>query len=218
MIYGPDDWDRMPRGHYGAVYADPAWNFVKRSDKPTNKVRHAAAHYPTMSLAEIKALPVGEIARKDALLFMWTTSPHLLESLEVMKAWGFKYSTLVFVWAKTLRRYDGQPGLFYDTVSDFHAGTGYTTQANAEYVILGRRGRPPKRAAVLRQLIVAPRREHSRKPDEARDRLAKYVGDVPKIELNARQEVLGWDQWGNEVQKFPRIGRQVRRLPSWGRV
>lgn len=198
MIYG--DFGDVPANAYGALYADPAWKFKTRSDKGLG--RGAERHYPTMTLAEIKAMRVREIARRDCHLFLWTTGPHLRQAFDVMDAWGFRYSTMAFVWIKLLRRFGDAPAMFYDLKADFHAGMGYTTMSNAEFCLLGRRGRPVRATAGIRQVCVAPVREHSRKPDEIRDRIAAYVGSVPKLEMNARQEFAGWDQWGNEVRKF----------------
>lgn len=187
------------------IYADPAWRFTTRSAKGANRPGSAGSHYPTMSLAEIKAQPVADVCAPDCHLFLWVTGPHLDQGFEVLKAWGFKYSTVAFVWVKLLRRFADAAPLFYDVARDFHVGQGYTTRSNVEYVLLGRRGKPRRMGKGIRQLIVSPLREHSRKPDEIRTRVAAYAGDVPKLEMNARQAWPGWDQWGNEVEKFTAV-------------
>lgn len=207
-------FEDVPRRRYRVVYADPAWRFAVRSSK--GEGRSPDAHYQTMTLAEIKALPVAEVAAPDSFCFMWTTAPHLKQGLEVLAAWGFAYSTVAFTWAKTLRRYNAAPGLFYDATADFHTGLGYTTRGNAEFCLLGRRGQPKRLSKGVRSLVVSPLREHSRKPDEVRDRIIAFA-DGPRLEMFARSEAPGFDAWGNEVEKFTPARRRVR-LPSWGRT
>lgn len=141
-----------------------------------------------MSIDEIKALPVGELADKDCALFMWLTFPCLYEALDVIKAWGFQYKTVAFVWVKQNRKSDG---LFW--------GMGYWTRANAELCILATRGHPKRLSKRVHQIIVSHIEQHSKKPDEARDRILSLMGDLPRIELFARQATQGWDVWGNEV-------------------
>ena len=141
-----------------------------------------------MSIDEIKALPVGELADKDCALFMWLTFPCLYEALDVIKAWGFQYKTVAFVWVKQNRKSDG---LFW--------GMGYWTRANAELCVLATRGNPKRLSRRVHQIIVSHVEQHSKKPDEARDRIISLMGDLPRIELFARQATQGWDVWGNEV-------------------
>lgn len=187
-------------GGYGAVLADPAWPFKTRSVK--GEGRSPSRHYATMSLDEIKAMPVGERAAKDAVLFLWTTTPHLPVALDVMRAWGFAYSSVGFVWIKLNKSAD-QRQLRLTTLDDAECfvGMGYTTRQNAEFVLLGRRGKPKRKSAAVRQVVIAPRREHSRKPDEIRSRIERLVAG-PYLELFARQSAPGWDCWGDQVGKF----------------
>lgn len=142
-----------------------------------------------MDIAEIKALPVGQLAAEDCALFLWITFPCLYEALDVLDAWGFTYKTVAFVWIKQNRQSDG---LFW--------GMGYWTRANAELCILATRGRPRRKSAGVHQVILSHVEEHSKKPDETRDRIVALMGDLPRIELFARQKSPGWDVWGNEVK------------------
>ena len=157
-----------------------------------------------MKLPALKAMrdQVLDLVHPDgAWLFMWITSPHMPQALELGKAWGFKYSARAFVWIKTHRRnVEGQAAMFIHPGS-MHIGTGYTTRKNAEDVLLFRRGQPKREARDVRELIFAPPREHSRKPDETFERIERYCAG-PRVELFAREERPGWDAWGNETTRF----------------
>ena len=172
---------------YGIIYADPPWHYRVYSKKGVG--RSAESHYPTMTIEEIQALPVSELADKDCALFMWITFPLLKESLSVLSAWGFKFKTIAFVWIKQNRKSDS---LFW--------GMGYWTRANAEFCVLATKGKPKRMAKNVHQVIVSHIEEHSKKPDEARRRIVRLMGDLPRIELFARQKSAGWDVWGNEVE------------------
>lgn len=178
----------LPLFHYGAIYADPAWSFACYSKKGEGKA--AQSHYDCMSLDDIKALPVGDLAARDCALFMWVTDPLLQEGLEVMKAWGFTYKTVAFTWAKQSK-----------TGKAWHMGCGYWTRANPEMCIMGTIGKPKRLSATVRQLVVDPVREHSRKPDSIPASIEQLV-DGPYLELFARTERKGWDCWGNQTDKF----------------
>lgn len=171
---------------YSIIYADPPWRYRVYSDK--GKKRTAESHYPTMSTEEICSLPVSEIAARDCVLFLWTTVPCLQESFSVIRAWGFSYKTVAFVWIKRNRKRDS---LFW--------GMGHWTRANAEICILATKGHPKRISAAVHQVIMTPIEEHSKKPDEARKRIVELMGELPRIELFARQSNDGWDVWGNEV-------------------
>ena len=119
---------------------------------------------------------------------MWTTSPKLPESLEVMKAWGFEYFNVIFTWIKTNKVSDT---LFW--------GMGNTTRANAEYVLLGRKGKLDRLNAGVHSVVMSKIEKHSKKPDEVRNRIESLYGDLPRIELFAREKINGWDSWGNEL-------------------
>ena len=171
---------------YQIIYADPPWQYKVWSKK--GQGRSAENHYPTMSISELSRLPVKELADKDCALFLWVTFPVLYQIYDLISAWGFTYKTAAFVWVKQNRK---APSLFW--------GMGHWTRTNAEICILAIKGHPKRISARVHQIIVSHIREHSRKPDEARERIVELMGDLPRIELFARQKVPGWDCWGNEV-------------------
>ncbi len=168
---------------YNIIYADPPWRYEQRSIQGG-----AEQHYPTMTLDDICKLPVAELADKDCALFLWTTFPKLKEAFQVMDAWGFKYRTLAFLWLKQNRKADSW---FY--------GMGFWTRSNAEVCLLAIKGRPKRRCAGIHQFVISHIEQHSKKPDEVRDKIVMLMGDLPRVELFARQKTPGWDVWGNEV-------------------
>ncbi len=171
------------RGRFGAILADPPWQF--RTYSKRGQGRSAENHYPTMSLQDIKALPVGSLAGPDCALFLWTTDPMLPQALEVMAAWGFAYKTVAFTWVKTNEK-----------TGAFPMGTGFWTRANPEQVLLGTRGRPTRLARDVPRLVIAPRREHSEKPGIVNTEIERLVAG-PYVELFARFPVAGWSVWGH---------------------
>ncbi len=189
----------LPEKKYSVIYADPPWSYRVYSEK--GKGRSAETHYNTMSIDQIKAMPVSDIADKDCTLLMWATWPTILQGAEVLKAWGFEYKTCGLIWVKLRKK--AQP-LLIDK-NDFHLGLGYWTRANSEPCLLATRGRPKRMSRGVSQIVCTPIREHSRKPDEAYDRIEKLL-DGPYIELFARQQRAGWDCWGNETGKFNNKG------------
>ena len=171
---------------YSIIYADPPWQFSAWSNKAQ---KHVSKHYQTMTIQDIKDLPVNELASENAVLFMWATFPNLLLALDAIKAWGFTYKTCAFTWLKQNKK---SSGLFW--------GMGYYTRSNAEVCLLATKGKPlPRMSHSVHSAIVSPIEEHSKKPDEARNRIVDLFGDLPRIELFARQNADGWDCWGNEV-------------------
>lgn len=200
-----DPFAGLKRGHYAAICADPPWQFKSytalQMANPESR-RDVERHYPVLKLSDIKDLPVRELAAKDAHLFLWATGPCLRQAFEVMEAWGFRYSAIAFTWAKLRRAHKAEQLRVTPTQdSDFHVGLGLTTRKNAEFVLLGRRGNARRIAKNVRELVIAPVREHSRKPDEVYARVERYC-EGPYLELFARQERPGWTSWGNEVGKF----------------
>lgn len=169
----------------GAILADPPWHFLARSEQ--GEGRSASTHYTTDRLGEITSLPVRELATNDCVLFMWMVDwcPNL--ALDVIEAWGFAHKTTAFTWAKQNESGEG-----------WHMGQGYWTRANPEDCWLATRGSPKRVFADVRQLIVAPIMEHSRKPDEIHDRVRRLVVG-PYLELYARRERADWQTWGNEI-------------------
>ena len=148
----------------------------------------AENHYPTMSIDDICALPVADIAAKDSVLFLWATFPMLPEALRVISAWGFKYKTVAFVWLKQNPK-----------AQSWFFGMGFWTRGNAEICLLATRGNPKRQDNSVHQFIISPREAHSKKPDEARDKIVRLMGDLPRVELFARQSPPDWDVWGNEI-------------------
>lgn len=173
----------LPPGPYGAILADPPWSFRTYGKKNVAPAR-GAQPYKVMSLADIKALPVADVAAKDCLLFMWTVSHLQGAAFEVADAWGFKPVSVAFIWNK------GRMGM------------GYWTRQDSEICHLFKRGKPRRLSRGVRAGIAAPRREHSRKPDEQYERIERLVAG-PYLEMFARQTRPGWTSWGNEVGKFP---------------
>ncbi len=193
--------------HYRVIYADPPWTFATYSRK--GKGRSAEAYYDCMSLADIAALPVAEWAADDCALLLWTTDPLLPTALEVIRAWGFVYKTVGFYWAKLNKFAD--PAVYGD--ASFFTGLGFWTRANPEMCLLATRGKPHRRRADVRKLIVSPRREHSRKPDEAYARI-EALCEGPYLEMFARSARPGWDAWGIEAD-LRRIGPRRWRAASY---
>lgn len=195
----------LPLFHYGVIYADPAWQYENWSEAGAHK--NASSHYDCMSIAEIKELPVGHHANKDCVLFLWVTDPLLPEGLEVMKSWGFKYQTVAFTWVKLNKRFFKHFPFLKCMIEVqwlrrlFFMGLGYWTRGNPEMCLLGTNGNPIRIGKGVRQLVVSPIREHSRKPDRIRDDIERLVAG-PYLELFGRTERPGWTCRGNEVGKF----------------
>ena len=181
--------------HYGVIYADPPWTFSTYSRK--GKGRSAEAYYDCLSLDEIKAVPVRKWAAKDCVLLLWTTDPLMEQALDVIRAWGFKYKTVGFYWVKLKRHL---PSTTYNLES-FSTGMGFWTRANPEACLLATRGSPRRRSTSVHKLIVSSRREHSRKPDDAYERI-EGLCEGPYLELFARNSRSGWDSFGVEVDAF----------------
>ena len=189
-------YPRLPDEKYDIIYADPPWDYngkmqfdktsaaVERFDV-TKKVFISAAtfKYPTLKLAELKKLPVRDISAENALLFMWTSSPHLTQAIELGKAWGFEYRTVAFVWDKMMHN----PGKY--------------TLSNCELCLVFKHGLipQPRGARNIKQLVRAPRREHSEKPEEVRNAIFQMFPTQKRVELFARSEEETWDAWGLDV-------------------
>ncbi len=173
----------FPAPPFSVLYADPPWRLKGGVKMP----------YPMMSTRDICALPVADVATTDCLLFLWAVPAHLPDALAVIRAWGFTYKTVAFTWVKRTPLDTG-----------FLTGRGYWTHSNAEPCLLATRGQPQRVGTGVSSLIVSPRREHSRKPDEVRERIVRIAGNVPRAELFARERISGWSAWGNEVDcDFP---------------
>lgn len=195
----------FPDRKYGVILADPPWSYQTWSAKGTG--RSAEQHYPTQSADWIASLPVGELAAADCALFLWATWPTLLDALRCVESWGFAYKTCAFLWTKLAR---AQANSF---APKYHIGLGHWSRANTEPCLLATRGHPHRKAKDVRQLIVAPVRRHSQKPDEQHDRIERLV-DGPYIELFARQRREGWDGWGLDYPDALGAGRLDCPVPE----
>ena len=177
---------------YKIIYADPPWQYRVYSKK--GQGRSAENHYHTMNIKDIMALPVDKIADKDCILFLWITFPCLKEGIEVMERWGFKYKTCGFNWVKRNKK-----------KNTYFMGLGFWTRSNSEVCLIGTKGQPKRVSKSVPQICDARIVEHSRKPAEIRDRIVELCGELPRIELFARDKVKGWDSLGDEID-----GKDIR--------
>lgn len=175
----------FPKKKYSIIYADPPWEY---KDKALAGNRGAGCKYPTQSQKWIESLPVNRIANNDCILFLWVTMPKLNECFSLIKKWGFEYKTAAFVCVKKNKKSDS-----------WFWGMGRWTRANAEICLLATKGKPKRISAAVHSVIDTPIEMHSKKPDVTRKRIVQLCGDLPRIELFARQRPKGWDVWGNEV-------------------
>jgi N6-adenosine-specific RNA methylase IME4 len=176
-------WQDIPAETYRVIYADPPWPYRDKMAGHSFSLDH---EYATQPLKWIKDLSVKEIAAKDAVLLLWVPSPQLVDGLDVMKAWGFKFKTIAFVWSKLTSH------------GKEVANMGRWTMGNVELVLLGTRGKPQRQEKNVRQLVRAERTVHSRKPDEVKRRIERLF-EGRRIELFGRgQSDDGWDTFGNE--------------------
>jgi N6-adenosine-specific RNA methylase IME4 len=190
----------LRRNRYQAMLVDVPWKYLTWSKK--GRGRSADRHYPTMTIDEIKALPVRDLVAKNCVMFFWVIDSHVLLAHEIIEAWGFKYKTVGLYWAKTNK--DGS----------FFMGSGFWTRANPEHAFecylgeesevercfLNTVGKPKRTNKDVRRLIVSRRRDHSQKPDETHERIERLV-DGPYLELFARRWRDGWSCWGDELNK-----------------
>ena len=172
---------------YPIIYADPPWDYqgqLQHAGPGSGDSGGAIRHYPTVRLSDLIELDVTSISAEDSLLFMWATSPHLDQAIDLGKAWGFSWATVAFVWDKQ------------------RVNPGFYTMSQCELCLVFKRGRipAPRGARNVRQLVSAPREAHSRKPEEVRRRIEVMFPRQRKIELFARDEdIHGWDVWGAEI-------------------
>lgn len=175
---------------YNIIYADPPWSFSSKELQKYNgeRFRPLEEVYNTEKTKTMEQWDIGRIADKDCALFMWTTDAHIYEAINLMKSWGFKYVTIAFIWAKTTKNGKQVCNL------------GAWTMKNCEIVLLGTKGKmlKYKKNNSVKQLFYAERTEHSKKPGITREYIESLFGDLPRIELFAREHVEGWDCWGNE--------------------
>lgn len=177
----------FPTKKYSIIYADPPWDGLGWNN---GGQKCPANHYEVQDIEWIKSLPVQTISEDNSFLFLWVTFPNLKAGLDVIDAWGFKYSTCAFNWVKRNKKSDS-----------FFMGCGNYTRANSELCLLATKGKCQKlvKSRSVRQVCDARIEKHSKKPDEIRDRIVQLCGDISRIELFARQKTPGWDVWGNEA-------------------
>lgn len=173
---------------YNIIYADPPWKYNARNNTQTKFGGGAMGHYDTMNVEDICNLPIKNLADRNCALLLWVTFPRLKEGIKVMESWGFKYTTLAFSWVKT-NKHNNKP--FF--------GIGYYFKSNCEVCLLGIKGKMKPVSNKVSSVIISPRQEHSKKPDICRERIVELFGDLPRIELFARQKTEGWDVFGNQV-------------------
>ena len=205
-------FDGIPKGHYGAILADPPWHFHCWIDTERGGTSHSGSRLPnggknygssraptyqTMKEEKLCSLPVTEFAAEDCVLFLWACWPTIQQAFRIIDAWGFEFKTCGFCWVKAKAT---QLELFHDEI-EADMLLGYWTRSNSEVCLLATRGNPKRLNADVRQAIIAPRREHSRKPDGIHERIERLVAG-PYLELFARQQRPGWTVWGNETDKF----------------
>jgi len=177
---------------YQIIYADPPWQFDYYSrdwHKKALQSRSVYKHYDDMPLEAIKKLPIQQFEDNDCVLFLWAVSLLLPQALEVMKEWGFEYKGIAFTWIKKNKKSDS---LFW--------GMGRWTRNNPEFCLLGKRGNPKRISASVHSVVEEKIQDHSKKPIEVRERIVALMGDIPRIELFAREKSDGWDAYGNQIE------------------
>lgn len=188
-------------GGFGCILADPPWKFAAYSGDGGTPHRTAEDHYPTMTLEDMAAIPVADVAAKDCALFMWVVGSHLTDAIALAEAWGFAFKTDAFYWIKQRLLHADQIDMFTGDIAEPRMGFGYWTRKQIEPCWLFTRGNPRRLGKGVRQAIVEPRREHSRKPDCQYERIEALVSG-PYLELFARTARPGWSVWGNQTDKF----------------
>ena len=175
---------------YQIIYADPPWSFYNKIPQDSNRNPREISQYDIMTTEEICSLPIKNITSENCILFLWITDAHLPEGLEVIKRWGFKYKTIGFIWKKLTCN------------GNLRRGVAPYTMKNCELCYIGVKGAFTKylKDRTINQLVEAKMSKHSKKPKDVRDNIVKLCGDLPRIELFAREKIEGWDVWGNEVE------------------
>lgn len=170
----------LPPGKYNIIYADPPWEYYEGGYK------NQSQHYDTYTVEGLKQMPISDLVAENCILFLWVTFPILDQVFDLIKWWGFEYSTVGFVWVKS-------------TANDkFFFGLGNWTRANAELCLIATKGSIPRQDASISQIIYEPVGEHSEKPEIVKEKIVQLVGDLPRIELFARKETPGWEYHGNQ--------------------
>ena len=175
---GKKQMNELPDKKYNIIYADPPWAYqtaVKRT------------HYQRMKTQNICDLQVKDISDDNCVLFIWGTWTHVEDVQRVIKTWGFEYKTCAFLWYKKTKN------------NKAFFGMGSYTRANSEFCLIAMKGKLKRVNASIRQVIESEIEKHSKKPDEVRNNIVELYGDLPRIELFAREKSEGWDSWGNEL-------------------
>lgn len=185
-----------PRDRYSLILADPCWSFDNWSEKGED--RNAKSWYDCMSVDELKALPVGDLAADDCMLACWATTPMLPQAFEVIAHWGFEFVTVGFVWVKLNKTVGKRRDIDLD--KDIWMSTGYWSRSNAELVLLAKKGQPKRLSKSVREVVFEPRAKHSEKPLIFRKLLEDLIEADRRIELFCRHDAnQNWDAWGNQV-------------------
>lgn len=182
----------FPKKKYQIIYVDPPWGFNFKNRKGLSDAAKGRL-YDTMEMKDIKALPVQNIASDSCVLFLWVMNSILPDALDILSCWRFQFKTVAFTWVKTT------------VTGKYHFGGGNWTRSNPELCLLATKGRPKRISASVRNLIVTPLQEHSKKPNEVRESIVQLCGDLPRIELFSRQYYTGWDVWGDEIYAFEQM-------------
>ena len=172
----------MKKQKYNIIYADPPWRY--NENWGNGCVKH---HYETMTFEDIKNMDIKGMSEDNCHLYLWVTNPFLQEGFELLKKWGFKYKQTI-TWIKTYK--SGDPIM----------GLGYYFRVCTEHCLFAVKGKLPRIKKDMKNIIISPQRKHSQKPDEFRDIIIRHSGDLPRIELFARERTKGWDVWGNEIE------------------
>jgi N6-adenosine-specific RNA methylase IME4 len=191
---------------FKVLYSDnPLWYANRKTGgERNNKTKFgggAQKHYPLMKDEELLAMSpvIKNISTENSAMFMWATMPKLDFCIELLKAWGFRYTTTAFVWVKPVQ--DWKEEVSKGKQLRWKNGPGFYTGSNSEIVILGVKGSMQPNKKMLDSVIIEPVREHSRKPDEVKKRI-ELMYDGPRLEMFARTETVGWESWGNQTSKF----------------
>lgn len=176
-VLGAPSVGPLPAGPFDVIYADPPWRYSSATTTPSRAIE---AQYPTMALPDICDLPVARCAAKNAILFLWATNPLLPECMTVLPAWGFTYKTSM-VWVKD------------------RIGLGHWVRGQHEPLLIATRGKPALPKSKPSSVIEAPRGLHSAKPEAARRRVETMFPDARRLEMFARERIVGWDAWGYDA-------------------
>ncbi len=184
---------KLPNRKYNIIYADPPWKFSSPKFQDGNRGfgNRVEDHYLTMNDSEIKNIPVHKICKTDCILFFWTIDSKLKSAIEIIENWGFRYATIGFTWIKQYK----SGSICYNF--------GTYTLKSSEICLIGIKGKLKniKKKNNIKNLVFAERLQHSKKPNFIRNQIVELCGNLPRIELFAREKFEGWDYWGNELIK-----------------